>query len=307
MQILYGVPNQYLDVTDHFQNCVISIPKGDPNRARVFSDPVFGKLKHIVIIDDHNQRVILNHTQDYFNTRENGVLDHRTSKSMGEQLMSIHRNLRLQFGNSMDEYPEQIMAVTFIRPHNRVLEIGGNIGRNSCVIASICKYLLVLESHPQHAHELMVNRDTNRLVFDIEPSALSKQRLQQKDWLTKPIENNRVEPGWTEIRTISFEELSKKYLESGDTSDTFDTFDTLVADCEGALFYILKDMPEVLDTIKTIILENDFTDKSQGDWVHAFFRANGFSVVYEEAGGWGHYRSCFFQVWKRSLIFDETH
>ena len=37
-------------------------------------------------------------------------------------------------------------------------------------------------------------------------------------------------------------------------------FDTLVLDCEGAFYYILMDMPEILDNINLIIMENDYQD-----------------------------------------------
>ena len=35
-------------------------------------------------------------------------------------------------------------------------------------------------------------------------------------------------------------------------------FNVLVVDCEGALYYILKDEPEFLNGFETIIIENDF-------------------------------------------------
>ncbi len=37
-------------------------------------------------------------------------------------------------------------------------------------------------------------------------------------------------------------------------------FNVLVVDCEGALYYMLKDEPEFLNGFETIIIENDFTD-----------------------------------------------
>ena len=46
-----------------------------------------------------------------------------------------------------------------------------------------------------------------------------------------------------------------------ETEDKYNVdFDTLVADCEGALCYILKEEPEFLESFKLIIIENDLID-----------------------------------------------
>ncbi len=52
-----------------------------------------------------------------------------------------------------DEYPEQFLTVRFIKPDHCVIEIGGNIGRNSCVISKFLNNsnnLLVIESDPKY-------------------------------------------------------------------------------------------------------------------------------------------------------------
>ena len=94
------------------------------------------------------------------------------------KLTSIHRNLRLDFGTFLDEYPEQIMAVRYLKGQEKVLEIGGNIGRNSLVIASILNQanngdgLVSLETDNDFAQKLCHNRDINNLHFLVENSAL---------------------------------------------------------------------------------------------------------------------------------------
>lgn len=80
-----------------------------------------------------------------------------------------------------------------IRPDDVVLEIGGNVGRNSCVIASILKdssNLVVIESSQEIATQLNENRELNGLNFSIVSKALSKvpyingngKRIQRKFW-----------------------------------------------------------------------------------------------------------------------------
>ena len=66
-------------------------------------------------------------------------------------LFNTHNEIIINYGNKYDEYPEQLTSVMFLNPNDCVLEIGGNIGRNSCVISKILNdsnKLLVIESDP---------------------------------------------------------------------------------------------------------------------------------------------------------------
>lgn len=109
--------------------------------------------------------------------------------SITKKLEDIQRKLILDYGSISDEYPEQEMAVMYIKPDDIVLELGGNIGRNSCVIASLLndsKNLVVFECSHTFAQQLKENRDTNNFNFHIEDCAISKYDLYQKGWNTKP-------------------------------------------------------------------------------------------------------------------------
>lgn len=64
---------------------------------------------------------------------------------------------------------------------------------------------------------------------------------------TKPSET--LEPNFKWINTIRLEQLKTKYNIK---------FDTLVLNCEGAFYYILMGMPEILDNINLTIMENDY-------------------------------------------------
>ena len=159
------------------------------------------------------------------------------------------------------------------------MEIGGNIGRNSLVIASLLEEqsnLVTLESSTEIARQLTENRRLNNMNFHIESSALSKRRLIQKGWDTKPSEI--LEPGHNWVNTITLDELRSKY----DIQ-----FDTLVLDCEGAFYYILKDTPDILDNINLIIMENDYKVIEQKQYIDTILRDNSFFVDYRESGGWG--------------------
>lgn len=211
------------------------------------------------------------------------------------KLNDIHEKLKIKYGSLYEEYPEQEMSALYIEPNNKVLEIGGNIGRNSCVIASLLndsKNLLVFESDPINAEKLKENRDINNLNFIIEACAISKSELYQKEWITKnkiEIDNNDLQ-NWQLINTITWSEIKNKYNIN---------FDVLVADCEGALYYILKEEPEFLQNFKLIIIENDFNDWEHKQFINNEFIKFNFSNVYTKAGGFGPCYNCFYEVWKK--------
>ena len=92
------------------------------------------------------------------------------------------------------------------------------------------------------------------------------------------------------MNTLTIDELMNKY--------NID-FDTLVLDCEGAFYYILMDMPEILNNIKLIIMENDYNDISNKNYVDEILKKHNFKVDYQEPGGWGPCCNNFFEVWKR--------
>lgn len=213
-------------------------------------------------------------------------------------LQQIHQRLKLDFGSLQEEYPEQLMAVMFINKDARVLEIGGNIGRNSCVIASILndsRNLLVLESNKDIAEQLQHNRDINGLKFNIEAKALSKRLLMQKGWDTYPMTGFTIRPGFKKVATISWQDLCNKYMLP---------FDTLVADCEGALYHILMDEPDMLQQFHTVIMENDYTDIEHKKYVDETLINNGFRAVFRKSLDMHiekHFpcKDYFFEVWKK--------
>ena len=209
------------------------------------------------------------------------------------ELSKIHSTLQLKYERwGFDgEYPEQRMAYRFLKGDEKVLELGSNIGRNSLVIAAILKdqsQFVTMECDPNSVKKVSENRDINSMTFHIEPSALSNKSLIQNQWTTKP--SIDVEPGWTRVNTITYDELVAKYKIN---------FDTLIADCEGALYYILQDMPKILTNMRLIIMENDYHDITQKHMVDGILREAGFERIYKEAGGWGPCYDFFYETWKR--------
>jgi FkbM family methyltransferase len=208
-----------------------------------------------------------------------------------KKLNHIHSQLQIRHGSFCEEIPEQKMSVRYLKGNEKVLEIGGNIGRNSMIISYILNQesnsdFVVLESNMEYRHQLEENKIINHLNFHIESSALSKRNLIQKGWNT--IESPIVMEGYQRVNIIDFYELQNKYKI---------IFDTLVIDCEGAFYYILIDMPYLLTNIKLILMENDYLQYEHKKIIDEILKLYGFRRDYVERGGWGPCEECFFEAW----------
>lgn len=297
MKILYGISiENSIDVTDIcstklIKNNIITIPKKDCNRALFFTDPLpYILKKKIIILDDNN---IIEYNEDVeikINIINNQIIT-TNDVNINKKLGNIHSKLKINYGSFNEELPEQKMVVRYLTGNENVLEIGGNIGRNSLVIASILNdntKFVTLESDTNIANQLIKNRNLNNLNFYVENSALSKRKLIQSGWDTKP--SNILEKDYKWVNTITFDDLKTKYNI---------IFDTLILDCEGAFYYILMDMPEILNNIKLIIMENDYHNILEKNYIDNILITNNFYIDYQESGGWGPCFNNFFEVWKK--------
>jgi FkbM family methyltransferase len=305
--IKYGVDTNYFDVTEIVYNKfvtenIIHIPSGEKARSFYFSDPLRGVLKKVFITDKNSEiTCAYEHSDDVFiDTIHNIIyvkdvpeyiekIFSKIDKYASVKLKTIHEKTKIEFGSFSQEFPEQMMAAKYLTGNEKVLEIGGNIGRNSLVIASLLKdqrNLVVLESDTDTSKELIHNRDINNMHFFVENSALSKRKLIQISWET--FASDILLDGHTEVNIISWQELNTKYNIA---------FDTLILDCEGAFYYILMDMPEILTNIKTIIMENDYHNIDHKIYVDSILKQNNFVVDYTEGNGWGACTHYFYEVW----------
>jgi FkbM family methyltransferase len=266
----------------------MTIPWGDLQRANYFTDPCYGIPKKVFI--EHNNQFteydasyqIKIHTV----TQDIQVLN---DESILTKLHALQDTIVLKHGDFNEEIPEQKMVIRYLTGKETVLEIGGNIGRNSFIISSLVgNKLVTLESNTDIAQQLIENRDLNQFSFHVECSALSKRKLIQQHWNTIP--SDVLFPDYTWVNTITLEELRAKYNM---------VFDTLVLDCEGAFYYILIDMPEILDTIELIIMENDYYEMYKKEYIDHILKEKRFYVDYAEKGGWGPCEDRFFEVWKK--------
>ena len=293
MRIFYGNSNKLIDVTDIClsnltKNNIIRIPSGDKNRAKYFTDPLIGIVKKIIIIFNNNSTEYDHNMQIKIN-KINNLITTITNDDINNTIKNIHSKLKLKYGSFDEELPEQKMVVRYLTGNEKILEIGGNIGRNSLIIASILQdnaNLVTLECDTNTAKQLNENRHINDFNFHIENSALSNRKLIQKGWDTIP--SDTLQEGYSWVNTITFDNLKTKYNIE---------FNTLVLDCEGAFYYILMDMPEILNNINLIIMENDYWDISHKNYIDEILLQNNFINDYTECGGWGPCYNKFYEVW----------
>lgn len=296
MIISYGTEDNNINVTDIcFKNILndgtIIIPSHDSERSNLFTDPCIGIKKKIFILENLDLLYEFNDTMQITINTINKQISFDYNVDL--RLFQIHSQLNIKYGFFTEELPEQKMVAKYLNGFEKVLEIGGNIGRNSLVIGTILKEknnknFVCLESYPDISKQLIENRDLNNLNFHVENSALSKRSLIQSGWLTK--ESNEVLDGYIKINTITLNELYNKYNIQ---------FDTLILDCEGAFYEILLDFPELLNNINLIIMENDYFDINKKNYVDKILIENNFKLYYKEAGGWGPCEENFFEVWKK--------
>ena len=299
MKILYGTMEKNINVTEIcynrlINNNIITIPSDDFIRASYFTDPHYGISKKVFIIDKKTNIFEYDVT---ITVKINIITEEITTDiSLNEKLENIQNKLQLKYASFTDELPEQRMATRYLTGNEKVLEIGSNIGRNSLIIGYILRQknnnnFVTMECDMEIIDRLKENRNINNFNFYIESSALSTKKLIQRGMDTIP--SDTLLDGYNFVNTITLKELYAKYNI---------IFDTLVLDCEGAFYYILMDMPEILNNINLILMENDYWDISKKNYVDDILKKNNFYVDYSEPGGYGPCQSIFYEVWKKSSL-----
>jgi len=305
--VFYGTNEIKLDITKIALDCsltknILYIPAGDQQRYMLFNkDPVPGVLKSIYILYQGVETVYPYYSNVYVDINENKFyqideLPENVKKvnSIYDKLTSIQNSLKLDYGNFLDEHPEQIMSILYFNGNEKVLEIGGNIGRNSLIISKLLNdssNLLTIECDPHFCSQLYHNRNLNSLNFNIENAAISKRSLIQRGWDTMVSEE--LLEGYKRVNCITYDELVSKWNIN---------FDTLVIDCEGAFYYILMDFPHILNNINLIIMENDYHNFDHKVYIDTILKEKGFDVVYSRPGGWGPCSKFFYETWKKNII-----
>jgi len=286
MKILYGQNDIWLECTNKFAiNEYYMLPAYDDNRCVVVGlDPCPGIYKDIVIVKNDNTKETLSKNESYriILTDSEVIISiwsikNTINKYLGNntytKLEKLKSCIKYQPDAFNDELPEQAMIYSFLYPDAKVLEIGGNTGRSTAIIGKILEngkgeaYVLETLKDPYNINKNMCEK--NGFKCTLINAALSEHNIVQCNWLTA-IEDSPGTKKWDKIPTITYENLKLKM--------GYDPT-TLVLDCEGAFTDILKSYPELMKSVDTVIIENDFRDKKNAEYVHNIFHQNGLTKV----------------------------
>ncbi len=300
MKIYFGVENFFRDVTFaymtyHLRGLEIHIPASDEERVSRIGDHLPGIEKMIIIITRGRQINIPTGVE--IRIRFQNELDKiipRTTRFISKGNHStedIQHELCMFMGSFEDESPEQRLAVKYVKPNAKVLEIGANIGRNTMILSSLLNddtNLVTLECNRNFIELLELHKKLNKMNFQIVNAALSYRPLAIRDWDTVVIENDCIPENYERVECVTFEELKSRFF----------NFDTLVADCEGALYYILQDNRELFQDFETIIIENDYHDIEHYNFIRTILDKT-HVCIHSEGGGWGPCTHNFYEVFTK--------
>jgi FkbM family methyltransferase len=220
------------------------------------------------------------------------IVDHKLKLDLFSKLQDIHKKLKLDFGMFYENMSMQLIILKYINGLEKVLEIGGNIGRCSLLIANILNAksnadFVSLESNPDYAKQLIHNRDQNDLSFHVENSALSnKKMIQFEDKMSR---SDVLIDGFFQVNTMSWNNLIEKYKIE---------FDTLIVDCNDAFYEILLEFPEMLNKMKLVIMKNEYYDVFKKMKVEKILIEKNFILEYSETGGNCPCYYSYYEVWK---------
>tara|TARA_B100000035_G_scaffold289936_1_gene276686 strand:+ start:5096 stop:6718 length:1623 start_codon:yes stop_codon:yes gene_type:complete len=194
------------------------------------------------------------------------------------RLSEYHKIINISYGDKYEELVEQYLVMKYITPSDVILEIGGNIGRVSCLVSTIIDNddnLLVLECDKLLYKKLLQNKIQNNLHFNIENKALSSIELYQLGWNTYTIDEskNLDDESFSQLQKvdcITLDEINKKYNIH---------FNTLIIDCEGAFYYIIQSFPNILNNICKIIIENDYPTWERKQFVEDILLKHNFETI----------------------------
>ena len=215
------------------------------------------------------------------------------------ELTKIHSSLGLKHGDFAGELVEQLLCLMYIGPEKDtltgILEIGGYLGRTSCVMSRLCNRLVVIEPNKEFCDKLIENRDHNKLNFHIENTAISKVPMKQLNFHTVPesvIQYFTNYDEWKPVQSLTWTELKSKY-------DL--VFDVLVVDGEGALYHIMKEEPTFFETFRLVIIENDHQHVDHKTEIDETLRNNNFQLILSQYGPDENWilNDSFYEVWKK--------
>lgn len=263
------INNEYF-ISNGYYTAYKTIMNRDINQSRIpYKDEILKNFSNCSI----------DHYTDLYNKRKFWYNNYgKKIENIHERLLKLHRYIRCD--DMSKEIFEQLCVLKYLNQDSKVLELGGNKGRVSLIVATILNddsKFVTIEPTKDIASINKKNRDINCFNYNIETNILSKtpKYLERNSYDSVANKTHEeVKDNYEKIDNITFEALQNKYNI---------IFDTLIIDCEGAFYNIMIDFPNILNSIKIIIIENDFDTKYHYEEVLNFFIKNSFELVETES------------------------
>lgn len=314
MKLKYGTYSVNIDITSIcfeklYSNGIITIPSKNENCDAIFGDPIYGIKKKIFKTDDDDNILeefddlypINIHVKEYSDTNltHDGLqmIPHLINNSRRNIIEQFYSSIKVNHGTITKEKKMHEICIRYLVGNEKILEIGGNIGTTTLLIAFIMNNynlyndlnLVTMECDLNTANKLEENKNNNNFNFHIEKSALSNKKLIQKG-PNETIISDEIKPKYKFVDIINYEKLKNKYPIN---------FDTLIIDCDGGFYNILCDMPEILNNIKLIIMKNDYDVLIKKTTINHILLERNFKNIFIQGGGWGACCNNFYEVWKK--------
>jgi len=173
------------------------------------------------------------------------------------------------------ENVEQEQAREYIKPDDKVLELGARYGSVSCIINKILKNKnnqVVVEPDCRVWDILEKNMNNNNCEFNIVKGFISNNKLSLDDIDTfEGYGTTSVMDYDSKIMSYNLDDIKQKY--------NIDNFNVLVADCEGFLETFLNENMSILDNLRLLLFECDRPDKCNYKYIFSLLESKGFTPI----------------------------
>lgn len=183
-----------------------------------------------------------------------------------------HNEVKIIKSNTY-EVIEQKLLLFYLKSDDNVLELGANIGTSSILISKILNnpklQHIAVEPNIDIIETLEKNKKYNNVDFNILNGIISpigNYYLNGDGWGAH-IVNYKTKK---KVNTYDFYDYNKRFK-----------FNVLFADCEGSLFKLIKDYPDLYKNLRLVIYEKDGKNNEDYSIIDNYFINNNFKKVFE--------------------------
>ena len=170
--------------------------------------------------------------------------------------MLFHNEKGNVINHAVIESEEQRQAAQFIKPGQKVLELGARYGTVSCVVSTILNNpadFVTVEPDERVWNALEQNMLNNKCTFNIVKGVISRTPVQLEEVNSYDgYGTTSAQCASSNIPSFTLEEIEALYTIQ---------FDTLIADCEGFLEIFFDENPKLYDQLSLVMFEKDYPNK----------------------------------------------